>query len=155
MRTLKICLIMILAVIFSVPLSAQEIERRATIVEFSGKVEVENVMTACIPAHVGMVLSQGDILRTKDNSSAKISLDDKEDAAIVDVKENSQLAISELVRDKEDQEVTNTLLDLAIGEILVKAKKLRSGKSKFEVRTPTSFIGIRGTEFSVSVKAVE
>ena len=57
---------------------------------------------------------------------------------------------------KDDQAGTqNTLFDLSLGEILIKAKKLHSEKSKFEVKTPTSIVGVRGTTFSVTVEAVK
>jgi hypothetical protein len=44
-----------------------------------------------------------------------------------------------------------TLLDLAIGKVLVQTQKLQ-GDSKFEVRTPTALTGVRGTIFEVTVK---
>ena len=46
--------------------------------------------------------------------------------------------------------IDNTLLVVGIGSVLVKADKL-VGASKFEVKTPTSIIGIRGTIFEVYV----
>ena len=68
--------------------------------------------------------------------------------------ENSQLMLRELKKDKRTG-TENTLLDLAVGKILVKAQKLRDPDSKFEVKTPTSVVGVRGTNFSVQVEAVE
>ena len=58
---------------------------------------------------------------------------------------------------KKDEEgrVQTTLLDLAIGKILISAEKLDTPDSKFEVKTPTSVVGVRGTAFSVEVEAVE
>ena len=44
-----------------------------------------------------------------------------------------------------------TLLDLAVGKVLVHAAKLKGG-SRFEVRTPTAISGVRGTVFEVEVK---
>ncbi|MBI4711294.1 MAG: FecR domain-containing protein, partial [Candidatus Omnitrophica bacterium] len=44
-----------------------------------------------------------------------------------------------------------TLLDLALGKIVVDVEKLK-GNSKFEVRTPTALSGVRGTTFEVTVK---
>ena len=44
-----------------------------------------------------------------------------------------------------------TLLDLALGKVLVHVEKLQ-GKSKFEVRTPTALTGVRGTTFTVEVR---
>ena len=107
-----------------------------------------------IPAKVGMVLNQGDIIRTKKDSWALLNLDGAAETANLELKENSQLKLAELVENKKEATQT-TLLDLALGEVLIKAKKLHSEKSRFEVKTPTSIVGVRGTTFSVSVEALE
>ena len=52
-------------------------------------------------------------------------------------------------------DTSKTLLDLAMGEILIKAQKVHGEKSQFEVKTPTSIVGVRGTTFNVKVEAVE
>jgi hypothetical protein len=101
-----------------------------------------------------MVLSQGDIIRTKAGSLAVVELDGKGRTATVELKENGQLSLAKLLGDKEKGTRT-TLLDLAVGEILIKAQKLHSEKSRFEVKTPTSIVAVRGTTFSVAVEAVE
>lgn len=44
-----------------------------------------------------------------------------------------------------------TKLDVENGKIFVKAKKLTTADSKFEVKTPTAIAGVRGTEFMVEV----
>jgi len=74
--------------------------------------------------------------------------------ATVEVKKSSQVKLATLLQNGQDATET-TLLDLSLGEILIKAKKLHSEKSKFEVKTPTSIVGVRGTTFSVTVEAVE
>jgi hypothetical protein len=70
------------------------------------------------------------------------------------MKENSQLQLTELKINKAEASET-TLLDLALGAVLIKAEKLHSEKSRFEVKTPTSIVGVRGTTFSVAVEAEE
>ena len=107
-----------------------------------------------MPANVGMSLKQGDAIRTKANSKAILALDAEAETATVEVKQNSQLTLAELIANQAEGS-ESTLLDLALGEILIKAKKLHSEKSKFEVKTPTSIVGVRGTTFSVAVEAVE
>jgi len=72
----------------------------------------------------------------------------------VEMKQNSKLQLAVLLGGKEAPTQT-TLLDLSMGEILVKAQKVHSEKSKFEVKTPTSVVGIRGTTFSVAVETTE
>lgn len=133
---------------------AQNSPRTATIDQVSGTVEVRVGKQPWAPAQVGMVLNQGDIIRTLAGSWAVINVDGKGATASVELKENSQLRLAELLEDKAKASQT-TLLDLALGEVLIKAKKLDSEKSKFQVKTPTSIVGVRGTTFSVAVKAIE
>ena len=44
-----------------------------------------------------------------------------------------------------------SLFKLDAGEIMVRVRKLLSGQSKFEIRTPTATAGVRGTIFTVKV----
>lgn len=131
----------------------QEVKRIATVTEIKGTVEVKTPKQAWMPAKVGMVFNQGDIIRTKKNSRALLNLDGMAETATIEVKENSQLKLAELIENKKEASQT-TMLDLALGEILIKAKKLHSEKSRFEVKTPTSIVGVRGTTFSVTVEAI-
>ena len=159
MKTLKIFLIMILLTNFVPPVFAQELKeakRNAKVVDIQGEVLVR-LQKAKIwqPAETGMVLNEGDIIKTKDNSTAVIHvMDGEQQAAMVDIKKNSQLMIAELRTDKKNL-VEHTLLDLAIGKILVTARKLHEKKSKFEIKTPTSIVGIRGTTFTVEVDGLK
>jgi hypothetical protein len=103
---------------------------------------------------MGMILKEGDMIRTMAGSWALLNVDGHAETATVEVKENSQLKMAQLLENK-DASSQSTLLDLALGEVLIKAKKLHSEKSKFEVKTPTSIVAVRGTTFSVAVKSVE
>ncbi len=131
---------------------AEQTKRTASVAETKGVVEVKIGKGKWTPAKVGMELNQGDIIRTKKDSWALVNLDGMAETATVELKQNGQLKMAELLENKDEQAQT-TLLDLALGEILIEAKKLHSEKSKFEVKTPTSIVGVRGTTFSVSVEA--
>ena len=133
---------------------AQETARVATILELKGKVEVKTPKSAWMPAKQGMVLNPRDVIRTGKKSLAVLNLDGLGQTATVEVQERSQLQLTQLLENKQGMTQT-TLLDLALGEILIKAKKLHSEKSRFEIKTPTSIVGVRGTTFSVAVEAVE
>lgn len=133
---------------------AQEVGRMATVSEINGSVEVQGAEGGWMPAKVGMILKQGDSIRTKGSSWAILNVDGAAQTASVEVKQNSQMKLATLLKDSEADTQT-TLLDLSLGEILIKAKKLHSDKSKFEVKTPTSIVGVRGTTFSVAVEAIE
>jgi hypothetical protein len=83
-----------------------------------------------------------------------LNVDGSGQTATVEVKENSQLLLSELLVNPANG-TQKTLLDLAAGEILIKAQKVKGEESKFEVKTPTSIVGVRGTTFAVKVEALE
>lgn len=128
--------------------------RTAVILEFKGEVEVKRPDSKWIEAVEGMVLNQGDVIRTNSSAWALIRLLGESELATVEIKENSQMRLAELFEIKSEG-IQKTLLDLAVGEILIKAEKLRSKKSTFDVKTPTSMLGIRGTTLAVKVEPVE
>ena len=155
MKTLKTIAVLILVVaVFTVLASAAETKRTATISEIQGSVEVKNTQGKWSTAKTGMVLNQGDEVRTKGKSYAILDLDGNAKTAKVEMKENSQLSLAQLMENKAENAQT-TMLDLSIGKILIKVQKLATTKSKFEVKTPTSIVGVRGTTFSVAVEAIE
>ncbi len=150
MKMVKLlCVLGLILGLFS-PGFAEQTKRIASITELKGAVEVKIGKEKWMSAKVGMELNQGDLIKTKTNSWALINLDGEAQTATLELKQNGQLKITELSENKAEQ-TQNTLLDLGLGEILIEAKKLHSEKSKFEVKTPTSIVGVRGTTFSVSV----
>lgn len=153
MKTIRLIALIFLMLGVSSLGFAEQVKRNATITQLKGAVDVRALKTEWAPAAVGMKLNQGDFIRTKANSWAIITLEGME-TATVEVKENSQMRLAVLIESKED-DTQHTLLDLALGQILVEAKKLHSEKSKFEVKTPTSIVGVRGTKFSVTVEALK
>lgn len=133
---------------------AQNTQREAKIVSIQGTLEIKSLDSDWKPAQVDMILKQGDMIRTKANSSATLNVDGMAQSAIVEVTENSQLLLSQLLKD-DSLKTENTLLDLSLGKILIKAQKLYNQSSKFEVKTPTSIVSVRGTSFAVEVQAFE
>jgi hypothetical protein len=100
-------------------------------------------------AKEGMTLLPGDEIRTASNSSVDVLLDGNK-VGRVEIKEGSLFRIGKAETDVLTGDKT-TLLELAIGKVMVHAEKLQ-GKSKFEVKTPTVLTGVRGTIFEVTVK---
>lgn len=96
-----------------------------------------------------MMLEEGDSVKTGADSEVKLELMGARKAAELIVRKDTEFVLKTLRHDKESQ-TENTLLDVEIGAILIKAEKLM-GDSKFEVKTPTSIVGIRGTLFEVQV----
>ncbi len=155
MKKAIFALITIIVVVVSAQfVLAEEVLRTANVTEINGSAEVLQSDGSWKPATIGMVLGQGDSIRTTPSSWAILSIDGAAETATVEVKQNSELKLATLLKN-DDESSQATLLDLSMGEILIKAKKLHSEKSKFEVKTPTSIVGVRGTTFSVAVEAVE
>ncbi len=152
MRLFTIAIIALLMCGFAVTADAAVAQRTATIIEMDGTAEVKMPDTQqWTAANLGMELTEGYTVRTEANSLVVLQLHGVE-TANVEIKERTVMRLAEFFEDK-DTATQRTLLDLAIGEILVTSKKLQSEKSKFEVKTPTSIVGVRGTTFSVSVEA--
>jgi ferric-dicitrate binding protein FerR (iron transport regulator) len=101
------------------------------------------------PAKDGMVILPGDEVRTAPGSKVNIVLDDGKTGS-AQLSGGSLFRITAADTDSKTGDKT-TMLDLAVGKVLVHAEKLKGG-SKFEVRTPQATTGVRGTTFEVEVK---
>ena len=155
MKTVRLVVIFFMVVGLISSAFGEEVKRTGKIVDIRGRVEVEHGGGDWVPAQVGMILNEGDILKTAAKAWAFLTLDGGETATVeVEVEENSRLLLSELILN-EEKGIQKTLLDLAIGKILITAQKMHSEGSKFEVKTPTSIVGVRGTTFAVEVEALE
>ena len=98
----------------------------------------------------GMTLSQGDKVKTRADSEVVMELVGGAKTAEITLRRDSEFVFKTFQHDRESKTDT-TLLDMSMGAVLVKAEKL-AGSSKFEVKTPTSLVGIRGTTFEVQVE---
>ena len=97
----------------------------------------------------GMTILAGDEVRTAAGATVRVLLGGGS-VGQVEVKEGSFFRINKMETESKTGDKT-TLLDLALGKVLVHVEKLQ-GKSKFEVRTPTALTGVRGTTFTVEVR---
>ena len=97
----------------------------------------------------GMILLPGDEVKTAERNSVEVLLGGGK-IGRVEIKEGSLFRIQKSEMDSMTDDQT-TILDLALGKILVKVESLKRN-SKFEVRTPTALTGVRGTIFEVTVK---
>ena len=154
MKTLKVTLISLLVVMLSATCFAIEDTREAKVLYVEGKCEVKLGESDWTEAKENMVLSEKDAIRTGSDSWALLEIDQLGGVAEIELKEHSELLLAELTKD-EKMGTQATLLDLAIGEVLITASKLHTKESRFEVKTPTSIVGVRGTKFSVKVEAME
>ena len=93
---------------------AVESKRTAQILSIDGQAEVKLAGDSdWSPAQVGMVLKEGDALKTAAGSLLMLNVDGKGQTATVEVKERSQLLLSEMLADT-SAGTSKTLLDLAM-----------------------------------------
>ena len=97
-----------------------------------------------------VTLFEGDSIRTAKDSIVMVELMGTAKTADLVIKPESQFTLQTFSHDP-GRKIENTLLNVQAGSVLVKAQKL-IGESKFEVKTPTSIVGIRGTTFEVQVE---
>lgn len=133
-----------------VGLAQAEEGRYAVVLKTEGKVEVKMGQADWVPAEAGLVLHENDEIRSAKDGTAKILLDKDGETGQFELNPESRLRLNALDIDTQTTEKT-TILDLAIGSVLVHAEKLQED-SKFQVRTPNSTTGVRGTTFVVSAE---
>jgi hypothetical protein len=143
----KYCLTFIAFILMVSPCFGTAI-REAKLGKVSGNVQVRVAQGPWQKAASGIVLREGDEVRTSPGAAAEILLDGG-DVGKLDLREDSEFKFTQLLEKSNGEKIT--LLDLAVGRVLVHAGKLK-GDSKFEVRTPTSTTGVRGTVFEVAVE---
>ena len=153
MKTLRMMFVFVVIMGVSTLSFSAATKRTATITKVEGKVDFKGISdTAWTRATVGTVLTEGHTIWTEPKSFVHLRLDGREGS--IEIAEDSQIHITKLIQDDE-KGTENTLFDVAIGEVLFKTKKMPNDESKFEVRTPVSMIGVRGTEFLVKVELVD
>lgn len=127
---------------------AKDTAKIAKVLELSGDVQVKKGGgEKKFKAFKNMGLTQGDTIITGLDGKVTIELDkDKE----VVIGSSTQLVISELVSSIK-AESGKTSLNLLGGKVTVNVKEKLKGDSKFQIKTPTSVMGVRGTFFHVAV----
>ena len=121
---------------------------QAKVLDIKGEAKFMKAGTAdWLTLEQGMILTEGDSMKTGANSEATLELSGARKTAEIVVRKDSEFSFATFRHD-ETAMTDQTLLDVATGGVLVKAEKL-IGESKFQVKTPTSIVGIRGTIFEV------
>lgn len=154
MKTLRIFSLFIFIISLTSLLYAEDVKRTAKIIDLEGDVMIKPLGKSWIPAEIGALLSEGDMIRTRENSTVLLNVNGHGQTATVDVREGSEMMFSQLIGDKE-KGTQKTLLELELGKILIKAQKLDSEGERFEIETPTTIVGVRGTTFTVEVEALD
>ncbi len=129
-------------------------ERFAQVEEWSGEVQVKvTAEDGWKIAEKGMRVQQSGEIRTGKDSKAVLLMDENDSAGKVDVYSNTWLRMGTLGYSAKDS-AKRTLLDLASGQILVKAQGV-AGEGTFQIRSPTSTSSVRGSEATFEVKVEE
>ncbi|MFW6181941.1 MAG: FecR family protein [Spirochaetota bacterium] len=128
----------LLAVLVPAGLCAQDTV--AYVGELGGTVRVTRANPGeVMDAELGMLLSQGDMIKTEAASYAAVVFQD--DGSRVKLGENSQLTLN---TQRREQKLTKRLF-LNVGKLW--AKVTRGRDTDFEVGTPTSVASVKGTRF--------
>jgi hypothetical protein len=93
------------------------------------------------------VFKPGDRFKTGENA-----------LAILDLGSGSKLKVesaSEVLIETIDHASKGSLIQMARGKIIARARKIESQKDLFNISTPTASFGVRGTEFFVAVEQAE
>lgn len=90
-------------------------------------------------------LQAGDVIRTGDNSFATLQL---EDQSTLSLPSNTQLHIKQL-NAFERARLTDTILELQQGSLETRVAPEQTGVGRFEVHTPLSVTGVRGTDLRI------
>lgn len=97
-------------------------------------------------AYKDMSLNQGDTVYTGESSSVTLSLASGD--ADVTLGGNAELNVSDLNSSNGNKK---SKLKVWAGSMWVKVKSLAGAEDEFEIETPTAVMGVRGTQFFVSV----
>ena len=147
MMYLKLVVASLLLVLISVPALAKSDQAKVT--KITGQADYKRAGGAdWSKLEIGTMLDEGDAVKTAEKSEVVMELEGQAKTAEIVVRESSKFVFKTFQHDEDA--VDTTLLDVSLGAVLVKAEKL-AGDSKFEVKTPTSIVGIRGTTFEVKV----
>ena len=94
-----------------------------------------------------MGLTQGDTIKT--GSNGKVTLEVNEDKEMK-IGANTQLMLSELVQSLRNN-ADKSSFNLKAGQVYTRVKNQLAPGAKYEIRTPTAVMGVRGTQFFVSL----
>lgn len=101
------------------------------------------------PIHNAQSLKAGDVIRTGDTGFATLRL---EDQSTLSLPNNSQLAIQQL-NAFERARLTDAILELQAGSVESRVAPDHSGVGRFEIHTPVSVTGVRGTDLRIHTES--
>ena len=130
-----------LLVMTATPGWAKDASWDARLTAVNGEVSVAPSGGEAATAEVGLPIEDGDRVTTGAGASAEITLDGE---SLITLGENADFTMHTSAKKASE-------FELALGSLLAKIKTL--GRGGMTVRTPTSVLAVRGTEFAVDVDA--
>lgn len=129
--------------IFLISFKLHAVAEHGVFMIVEGDVQIENVQGS-LPAKVNSKIQSGESVITAEGR-AKIVMTDRN---VIVVMPNSRLKIESYTNTPEDKNVTLNLIE---GTVRTDVEQIYDDEnSKFEVRTPTATVGVRGTQFITS-----
>jgi hypothetical protein len=122
--------------------SGEEIQSGIVVTFKNGEVTIERQGSSFQPTQ-GSILVAGDIIQT---GSGSLDLQTPK-GDIIRIKSYSKFIINEII----DGDKSSTKGQIQWGELVVKTKKLKS-QDEFQILTPTTVAGVRGTTFSIELE---
>ena len=113
-----------------------------------GQVSIERGSARCCPATTGAKLQPGDVLKTGADGSVGVTMSDN---SLLSAGPNSVLSLD---RYEFDSTTSQGQFDASLqkGSLAVISGRIaKQSPDAMKVRTPSSILGVRGTEFVVSV----
>jgi len=126
---------------------AQMQQGQAKVLAIKGSVQYSDG-GAWMPLKVGDILKSGAVVQTAASSSAKLTLFENGKLLVLD--EQTTIGLTKMTFEKTGTDlVIDTALNLTAGRVIGNVKKT-SNASRYEIKTPVSTVGIRGTGFEIS-----
>jgi hypothetical protein len=146
-RFKKECFVLALALLTVLPAAAQSEIGTIAYLEEGVAIERNSETISSRDVFIGMGVENYDLVRTDRTGYAEVEVDSPRSApAIVRISPNTSFyfEIDKIGRDD------TTTLGMVTGSLSVKVAKL-SGRQSFEVATETALMGVRGTDFGVTI----
>ncbi|AZZ37956.1 hypothetical protein CIK05_14475 [Bdellovibrio sp. qaytius] len=110
-----------------------------------GQVQVAKMKTQPVSAKVGGKVYPQDTIITGKDSRAKIVMSDRN---IINVLPETKIRIDQYINDTKEKNVRLSLIE---GKIRTNVEqKYDNNENKFEIKTPSAIVGVRGTQFLTS-----
>ncbi|SEM70554.1 FecR domain-containing protein [Paenibacillus sp. OV219] len=147
-----LCLLLIIgpgSLLAGVGHASAQVMRVAVVKEMSGTVNVlKSGGAKSFKAFRNMSLNEGDQIATGKDGKVTLTLSSSAaDTDEINISNGSQVTFSKM----KDSSGAKTKMSVWAGSLWVKVKSVSNASDQFEIETPTSIMGVRGTHFFVKV----